>query len=70
MENLLVHKSYERWVICADKTGTLTHKMAAAFTGSVSIHAKFTWKQDEDWIRAGDEGKSKSERPKFQGLCH
>jgi len=42
----------------------------AAFTGSVSVHTKFAWKQDEDWIRAGDEGKSKSEQPKFQGLCH
>ena len=51
------------------KTGTLTHKMAA-FTGSVSIHAKFAWKQDEDQIRAGGEGKSKLEQPKFQGLCH
>jgi len=35
----------------------------AAFTGSVSVHAKFAWKWDEDRIRAGDEGKSKSERP-------
>ena len=28
------------------------------FTGSVSVHAKFTQKLDENWIRAGDKEKS------------
>jgi len=44
-------------VICASKTGTLTHKMVI-FTGSVSLHTKFTQKLDNNWIRAGDEEKN------------
>ena len=44
-------------VICAGKTGTLTHK-TVIFTGSVSLHTKFAQKLDNNQIRAGDEEKN------------
>ena len=42
-------------VICTDKTGTLTQNEMAVVAGSISIHAKFVWKLDEDPARAGKE---------------
>ena len=42
-------------VTCTDKTGTLTQNEMAVVAGSISIHAKFVWKLDEDPARAGKE---------------
>jgi P-type Ca2+ transporter type 2C len=60
-ENLLLHVlgSCETManasVICADKTGTLTQNEMTVIAGSISIHAKFVWKLDENLARTGNE---------------
>ena len=42
-------------VICTDKTGTLTQNEMAIVAGSISVHAKFVSRLDENPTRAGNE---------------